>query len=152
MANKIDISTIDIEKEREKITDLPGLIQFAHNVGSALIKPEDKGRIKGNALAAMHDQTDRQFHQLYDQMETLVKQANYLKERVAISERIYLADMGFSPVINKIYHLYKRKSGQDVLSMVAPKEWGKKIPFEEHVAEVKLMSDHTWEILNSAAV
>ena len=79
MANKIDISTIDLEKEREKITDLPGLIQFAHNVGSALIKPEDKGRIKGNALAAMHDQTDRQFHQLYDQMETLVKQANYLK-------------------------------------------------------------------------
>ncbi|MEQ9009397.1 MAG: DUF2452 domain-containing protein, partial [Ekhidna sp.] len=65
--NKVDISQIDLDKEREKITDLPGLIEYAHHAGSAIIKPEDKGRIKGNAVAAMHDQTDRQFHQLYEQ-------------------------------------------------------------------------------------
>ena len=54
IGNKVDLSTIDLEKEREKITDFPGLIQFAHSVGSALIKPEDKGRIKGNALYGNH--------------------------------------------------------------------------------------------------
>ena len=43
--NKIDISQIDLEKEKEKITDLPGLIEYAHHAGSAIIKPEDKGRI-----------------------------------------------------------------------------------------------------------
>ena len=128
--NKVDLNSIDLEKEREKITDLPGLIKFAHSVGSALIKPEDKGRIKGNAVAAMHDQTDRQFKQLYEQMQTLVNQANLLKERVKVSERIYHADIGFTPVINKIYYLYKRKKDGDVLSMVGPKEWGKKVPFE----------------------
>ena len=145
--NKVDLSTIDLEKEREKITNFPGLIQFAHSVGSALIKPEDKGRIRGNAVAAMHDQTDRQFHQLYDQMQTLVNQANLLKERVNVSERIYQADIGFTPVVNKIYHLYKRKKEGDVLSMVGPKEWGKKMPFEDYVAEVRLLSDHTWEVI-----
>ena len=145
--NKIDLTSIDLEKEREKITDFPGLIQFANSVGSALIKPEDKGRIKGNAVAAMHDQTNRQFHQLYDQMQTLVNQANLLKKRVTVSERIYQADIGFTPVIDKIYFLYKRKKEGDVLSMVGPKEWGKKMPFEAYVAKVRLMSDHTWEVI-----
>ena len=145
--NKIDLTSIDLEKERDKITDLPGLIKFAHNVGSALIKPEDKGRIKGNAVAAMHDQTDRQFKQLYEQMQTLVNQANLLKERVKVSERIYLADIGFIPVIKKTYYLYKRKKGGDVLSMVGPEEWGKKMPFEAYIAKVRLMSDHTWEVI-----
>lgn len=147
--NKIDISAIDLEKEKEKIADYPGLIQYAHSVGSAIIKPEDKGRIKGNAVAAMHDQTDRQFQQLFEQMQTLVQQAEYLKKRVEISERIYVASMGFQPVIGKEYYLYQRNSGEDVLSMVGPKEWGRSFPFKAYIAKVQLLSDHTWEIIEA---
>ena len=147
--HKIDISAIDLEKEKDKIADYPGLIQYAHSVGSAIIKPEDKGRIKGNAVAAMHDQTDRQFQQLFEQMQTLVQQAQYLKKRVEISERIYVAGMGFQPVIGKVYYLYQRKSGEDVLSMVGPEEWGRSFPFEAYIGKVKLLSDHTWEIIEA---
>ncbi|MDH5608263.1 MAG: DUF2452 domain-containing protein [Cyclobacteriaceae bacterium] len=150
MNKKIDLSKIDLEKEKEKITDYPGLIEYAHTIGSALIRPEDKGRIKGNAIAAMHEQTDRQFRQLAEQMKLLVSQAEYLKKRIEISERIYLASMGFQPVINKVYFLYKRKNGEDVLSMVSPEEWGRKIPFESFEAEVRLMADHTWEIVRTS--
>ena len=147
--NKVDISLIDLEKEKEKITDLPGLIEYAHHAGSAIIKPEDKGRIKGNAVAAMHDQTDRQFRQLYEQMQTLIEQAKYLKSRVEVSERIYQATVPFQPVIGKIYFLYKKKDGTDLLSMVSPDEWGKSFPYEVFEAEVRLMSDHTWEIVQA---
>ena len=147
--NKVDISLIDLEKEKEKITDLPGLIEYAHHAGSAIIKPEDKGRIKGNAVAAMHDQTDRQFRQLYEQMQTLIGQAKYLKARVEVSERIYQATVSFQPVIGKIYFLYKKKDGTDLLSMVSPDEWGKRFPYEVFEAEVRLMSDHTWEIVQT---
>lgn len=147
--NKIDISLIDLEKEREKITDLPGLIEYAHHAGSAIIKPEDKGRIRGNAVAAMHDQTDRQFRQLYEQMETLIEQAKYLKKRVEVSERIYQASVPFQPVIGKTYFLYLKKDGSDLLSMVSPVEWGKSFPYESFEAEVRLLSDHTWEIVKS---
>ncbi len=146
--NKVDLSKIDLDKEKEKAVDLPGLIEFAHTVGGAVIKPEDKGRIKGNAVAAMRDQTDRQYRQLHEQMQTLIEQAKYLKKRVEVSERIYQSDMGFSPVIDKIYYLYQRKNGKDILSMVAPKEWGKNMPFENFIAEVRLLSDHTWELIN----
>lgn len=144
---KVDISLIDLEKEKDKITDLPGLIEYAHHAGSAIIKPEDKGRIKGNAVAAMHDQTDRQFRQLYEQMQTLIEQAKYLKSRVEVSERIYQAIVPFQPVIGKIYYLYTKKDGTDLLSMVSPDEWGKSFPYEAFEAEVRLMSDHTWEIV-----
>ena len=88
MGKKIDISLIDLDKEKDKITDIPGLIEYAHHAGSAIIKPLDKGRVKGNAIAAMHDQTDRQFRQLYEQMQTLIEQAKYLKQRVDLSEKI----------------------------------------------------------------
>lgn len=147
--NKIDISAIDLEKEKDKIADYPGLIQYAHSVGSAIVKPEDKGRIKGNAVAAMHDQTDRQFQQLFEQMQTLVQQAQYLKKRVEISERIYVAGMGFQPVIGKEYYLYQRNTGEDVLSMVGPEEWGRSFPFKAYIGKVKLLSDHTWEIIEA---
>ncbi len=146
---KIDVDKIDLEEAKDKITDLPGLITYAHTVGSAIIKPEDKGRIKGNAVTAMHDQTDRQFRQLHEQMQTLVEQAKYLKKRIAISERIYLADMGFEPVFQKDYYLFQRKNGEDVLTMVSPEEWGRSNPFERFIAHVRLMSDHTWEVVRT---
>ncbi len=147
--NKVDISSIDLEKDKEKITDLPGLIEYAHHAGSAIIKPEDKGRIRGTAVAAMHDQTDRQFRQLYEQMETLINQAKYLKRRVEVSERIYQASVPFKPVIGKIYYLYTKSDGSDILSMVSPDEWGKSFPYELFDAEVRLMSDHTWEVVKT---
>ncbi|GAB4239930.1 MAG: hypothetical protein Tsb0034_16100 [Ekhidna sp.] len=146
---KIDISLIDLEKEKDKITDLPGLIEYAHHAGSAIIKPEDKGRIKGNAVAAMHDQTNRQFRQIYEQMQTLIEQAKYLKNRVEVSERIYQANVPFQPVIGKSYFLYKKKDGSDLLSMVSPDEWGKSFPYESFEAEVRLLSDHTWELVET---
>jgi len=149
MSNKIDISKIDLDKEREKITDLPGLIEYAHHAGSAIIKPEDKGRIRGTAVAAMQDQTDRQFRQLYEQMQTLIEQAKYLKRRVEVSERIYQATVPFQPVIGKIYFLYKKKDANDLLSMVSPAEWGSNFPYESFEAEVRLLSDHTWEIVKA---
>ncbi|MCR9251030.1 MAG: DUF2452 domain-containing protein [bacterium] len=146
---KVDLSRVDMDRMKEMTVADPGLIEFAHTVGSALVKPIDQGKTKGKAIAAMHDQTHRQFKQLYDQMQTLVNQARDLQQRVDISERIYLAQMSFEPVINYDYYLYERKDGTDLLSMVSPQEWGKKFPFNLYIAHVKLLSDHTWEVIES---
>ena len=74
--------------DKDKVTDMPGLLPYAHHAGSAMIKPEDKGRIRGNAMTAMYDQTDRQMEQLRRQMETLVGQAKSLSSRMQVSEMI----------------------------------------------------------------
>lgn len=133
--------------DKDKVAENPGLLPYAHTSGGAVIRPEDKGRIRGNAMTAMYDQTDRQMEQLRQQMETLMNQAKSLGNRMQVSEVIYQAEIPFQPVIHHLYHLYQRKSnGAHVLSMIAPSEWGRKAPYE-HLATVRLLGDHTWEVL-----
>jgi len=147
---KIDIDKIDLEKMKEGTTDKPGTIAFPHHSGSAIIKPTDKGKIKGRAVSAMHEQTDRQMTQLYEQMQLLAKQANELKNRVEISERIYLAKINFEPLINDTYHMYEGKDGKVILSLIAPDEWGRSQNNMKYLATVKLLADHTWEVIEKA--
>lgn len=132
----------------ETVTDKPGIISFPHHVGSAVVKPEDKGKIKGRAMMAMEDQTKREMAQLYKQMRVLAKQAEDIKKRVEVSEKIYLSQINFEPVINHIYFLYEKEDHSTILSMIGPKEWGKTIPYEKYLATIKLLSDHTWEVLD----
>ena len=135
--------------DEDKIAENPHLLPYAHTVGGAVIKPIDKGRTKGLAVSAMHEQTNMQLDQIKQQVELLAAQAKRIQKRVEISESIYLADSGFKPLINHIYHLYEKESGDRVLSMVAPEEWGRSSKFK-FVATVKLLADHTWDILESS--
>jgi hypothetical protein len=43
--------------------------------------------------------------------------------------------------------LYQKEDGTDFMSMIAPEEWGRKKNWANFVAEIKLLADHTWEIL-----
>lgn len=144
---KVDVDKVDLERMGDMTTPNPGLIEFPHTVGGAMIKPEDKGKIKGRSLSAMYEQTDMDMQQIYDQMQLLAKQAKTIQNRVEISERIYQAHMSFEPLIGKTYHLYLRKDNTDILSLVGPNEWGRSKPFEKFIATVKLLADHTWDVL-----
>ncbi len=132
--------------DKDKTAEAPNLLPYASNVGSAIIRPIDKGRTKGNSMKAMYQQTGNQLTQIKDQVETLIKQAQAIHDRIEISEKIYKADMGFKPVINFDYHLYEKNDGTHVLSMIAPEEWGSKLPFH-FLATVNLLADHTWDVL-----
>ncbi len=134
----------------KKITNHPGLLPFAHHVGSALIRPDDMGKVKGRALVSMEQQTHLQMKQIFEQMEKLAEQAERIRRRVEISHEIYGASIGFEPVIGQVYHLYERDNGKKVLSMIAPDEWGGSMPYAHHLESVKMLGDHTWEILPKA--
>lgn len=144
---KIDVDQVDMDKMAEMTTPNPGTIDFPHTVGAAMIKPEDKGKIKGRSLSAMYEQTDMDMKQIYDQMQLLAQQAKTIKDRVDVSERIYQAQMAFQPLIGKVYHLYMKKDQTDTLSLIGPKEWGRSKPFKKYIATVKLLADHTWDVL-----
>ncbi|MGR3809108.1 DUF2452 domain-containing protein [Jiulongibacter sp. NS-SX5] len=129
-----------------KVAENPGLLEYAHTAGGAVIRPEDMGKVKGKAQMAMRQQTFDQLEKIYRQMELLKQQAEGIKDRIEISERIYDAQMSFEPVISHSYYLYERKDGSDMLSMVSPEEWGRKIPFNRFLAKVFLLADHTWKV------
>jgi len=136
--------------DKDKTTDKPGLIPFAHHVGSAVIKPTDMGKVKSRALLAMEQQTHLQMKQIYEQIEKLAEQANKIKERVEVSNQIYSCEMGFEPLIGHIYHLYEKEDGKKILSMIGPREWGKSFPYKAHIASVNMLGDHTWEVLENS--
>lgn len=146
---KIDVDRIDLEKMKENTTENPGTLTFPHHSGSAIIKPTDKGKIKGRAVAAMHQQTESQMGQIYEQMQLLANQAKNLQQRVEVSERIYLAKINFEPLINHTYYFYEDSAGEDTLSLVAPQEWGRSSKLK-YLATVKLLADHTWDILDKS--
>lgn len=124
-----------------------GLLAKAHDRGGALVRPEDMAKVKGRAVAAMEEQVNAQLRQIYKQAETLMEQARDLQSRADISYRIYKAAIGFDPGIGSIYYLYEGEAGKrDWLSMISPSEFAGKYT---HLATVKLLHDHTWEILEN---
>ena len=135
----------------DKITENPHSLEYGHHAGSALIKPEDQGKLKSRALNAMEHQTDMQLGQIYEQMKLLADQAKKLNDRKTISEFIYQAEIRFEPFINHIYHLYKKQQGTYLLSLIGPTEWGRSGAELQFMATVKLLADHTWDILAQSA-
>jgi hypothetical protein len=136
-------------KKNDKVTDTPSLLPYAHTVGSAIIRPIDEGKMKGLAMKAMHEQTEMQLTQIKEQVELLLSQAQKIHDRMYISEKIYLAECKFKPIISNIYYLYSKNETDQFLSMIAPNEWTN-CPFQFE-ASVKLLADHTGEIIEKAA-
>lgn len=135
----------------DKVTETPGSLEYPHHAGSALVKPEDQGKLKGRALSAMEHQTDMQLDQIRQQMQLLADQVKKLNDRKVISEIIYQAEMRFEPLINHIYHLYQRPEGRHLLSLIAPNEWGRSGQDFTWLATVRLLADHTWDILEASS-
>ena len=135
--------------DKDKVTETPGLLEYAHHVGSAIIKPEDRGKLKRQALSSMYEQTDLQLGQIRRQIELLAEEAKKIQQRKDVSELIYGAKMNFKPLVGHIYHLYQKENEDYILSLLGPDEWGRSKPSWEYISTTKLLGDHTWEILES---
>lgn len=116
------------------------------SVSSPKINPVDKRLVKANAFETMQHQANQQILMLKRQADLLMEQARQIEERLKISQMIYEADLNFEPVIGTVYHVYEKK-GKTVLSLVAPYEWGAKLPFDKHICSARLLADKSWDLL-----
>lgn len=139
------MSTNENPIDKDKTTDIPGLLPYAHHVGSAIIRPIDRGKEKGLALKAMYQQTNQQLNQIKDQVELLINQAQKIHDRIDLSEKIYKAEIGFKPIIGNVYYLYEKDQEEWIVSMIGPNEWGKNKPYI-YKATIELLGDKTWDI------
>ena len=92
-------------------------------------------------------QAQQQMDLLRKQAELIMEQVRAIERRLEVSRRIYEAGLPFEPVIGNVYYFYERKKGGHTISMVAPREWGRSMPFEKCEAKVRLLADKTWELL-----
>ena len=144
-AKKDFINPID----KDNITETPHTLPYSHHRGGFPIIPSKQGAIKHKSLSAMQQQTDSQLIQIKEQMELLVMQANKIKNRIDVSEQIYNAEIRFEPLISHVYYVYKKNDDKYILSMISSDDWGrKKCPYT-FIAAVKLLADHTWEVIKN---
>jgi len=120
------------------------VLPYSASVSGAAIKPTELGVIRHQALSAMEEQTNMQLTQIRQQIELLAIQAKEIQKRKELSMIIYDSRIGFAPVIGQTYYLYEKEDNTNLVSMICPKEWGKKAPYK-FVAAVKLLADHTWK-------
>lgn len=120
------------------------ILPYAHERGGVAIRPEDMGKAKGRAVQAMEEQVGTQLRQIYGQVEVLARQAKELRRRMEISRRLYAAEFRHEPIIGHTYFIYARNDGTWWASLIEPTAWP---GGRQHVATVRLLADHTWEIV-----
>jgi hypothetical protein len=120
---------------------------YALSVSSPPIAAIDKRQLAAGAVEAMTYQAQQQMDMLRKQAELIMEQVRAIEKRLEVSRRIYDAGLPFEPVIGNVYYFYERKNGGHTISMVAPKEWGRSMPFAQCEAKVRLLADKTWELL-----
>ncbi|MGL4360828.1 MAG: DUF2452 domain-containing protein [Sediminibacterium sp.] len=138
-------SFTNIEIYHKQLSVLP----YASSVAGVAIRPTKEGVIKHKALSAMEDQTNMQLDQIRQQIELLARQAQEIRKRKELSLMIYEAKLGFKPQIGHSYHLYEKKDGSHMLSLISPAEWGNGGQFKQYISTVKLLADHTWVEIGS---
>ena len=119
------------------------------SIGSPVIRPEDRNQIKANAVEAMHHYANQEISLLRKQADLIMQQVREIEERLHISEQIYQSSIPFVPVVNQIYHLYEKEDYYS-LSLIGPDEWGNSRNSRKYKASVRLLGDHSWEILKTA--
>lgn len=138
-----------ITPEEESYSGPASLSPIPLSIGSPVIRPEDKNKIKANAVEAMHHYANQEIAMLKKQADLIMSQVREIEARLKISEHIYESNLKFTPIVNQIYHLYEKDNYYN-LSLIGPTEWGRSRTVGKYVASVKLLGDHSWDVINKA--
>ena len=73
--------------------------------------------------------------------EEMTKEYEKLMSEIQMNERLYTASHNFEPTTGEIYHLYKKESGEEFLSLISPEQWEK----FDFIGSYRFLSDGRWE-------
>lgn len=113
---------------------------------SPAIELVELARELGEADDMLTVQATAQLRLLAEQMEQLRARARKVLAETRENQELHRAECGFTKKPGHTYHLYRKKSGRLVFSLVGPAEWGTGPPFD-YVATYRLELDKTWKKL-----
>ncbi|XP_049843995.1 uncharacterized protein C1orf50 homolog isoform X2 [Schistocerca gregaria] len=107
-------------------------------MGLQLVSPIAVGRTDRASLIELAQEIEM--------VSVLRRQAERVLSEAAQSHRLHHAACNFRKAPGSVYHLYRRPSGQEYLSMLAPQEWGPKGPPAGHEfrGSFRLEADRSW--------
>jgi hypothetical protein len=113
---------------------------YPTELGSQPFRPDDIELFK-------LDKTNTLKHYYVSKFDELKNEYIKLMEDISINEKIYKAKYSFQPIVGQDYFLYLDELGEEFLSIIAPKEWGRK-KFE-HLGTFQLQTDGRWMEIKS---
>lgn len=97
-------------------------------------------KLSNSWMFSYRDNIDKEFKNRYEKIE---KEFNVLMDEVYWNKLLYdkdLCEIRFKPVVNHIYHLYKRDKGSHFLSIISPNEW----KMEDYIGSFIFNHDGKW--------
>ena len=121
-----------MSKKPDNVSDNPGLLPYASNVGAPAIKVTNIEHWKEPRIINVNQQFEDKFLELKKEYEKLVDEYQW-------NDMVYRSKFSFEPVIGKIYHLYYSTDEKIFLSLISPSEWNKK-----YIGSFKYNHDNKW--------
>lgn len=120
--------------DKDKVTETPGILPYAHHVGSLPINPENMDGFKKRGI----DNVNRE---ILDRLKHLKDEYDKIMEEINWNEKVYKSKIMFQPLVGEVYYLYESNKGETFLSIISPEEW--KQP--NYIGSFKLNSELKWE-------
>jgi hypothetical protein len=103
-----------------------------------------------SASESIAHQTTAQLRLIADQIQHLQEQARGLLQKARIDVALHQARCNFQKVPGKTYHLYQRSSGETLLSLLSPGDYGGHPP-HTHLGSYRLEADQSWTDVQTIA-
>ena len=109
--------------------------RYPTEVGGPKFEPENISLFKIEKTSKIKKHYSSKFEEMTREYEKLMLE-------IQMNERLYMASHNFEPTSGEIYHLYKKESGEEFLSLISPEQWKK----FEFIGSYKFLSDGRWEL------
>lgn len=123
-------------KKPDRVADNKSTMPYGDNVAAPAITLPDLKDYKQVKVKEAQNKLKTKYEELEEEFKKLV-------ETAADNELIYNAHIAFSPIVGRIYHLYRRENMTTFVSMVGPDEWGPSYVFE-FLGSFRLATDSVW--------
>ena len=93
----------------------------------------------------------QEYDRIMELVAVLQKQAEDIRRRLEITDRVHAAEYQFQVVMGNCYWLvWHKRYEKTLLVMTGPDEWNTGTPEDyEYLTQVKYMGDHTWLEIDS---
>ena len=118
--------------DKDKTTESPGILPYAHHVGSALIKPDNTDGFKLRGIHKVNRELSKRMDNLKSEYEKLMDEFKW-------NDIIYHSKISFEPLVGETYYLYLNKNDEYFLSIIDPSQWK-----QNYVGEFELNADLKW--------
>jgi hypothetical protein len=136
ITNIIYIICMESKKRPDSFVENRMLMRYPTEVGAPKFEPDNISLFKIEKTSKIKKYYSSKFEEMTKEYENLMSE-------IKMNERLYTASHNFEPISGETYHLYKKESGEEFISLISPHQWKK----FEFVGSYRFLSDGRWQVV-----